>query len=341
MLHSWYFYNSDIMRPWISPSNYQDEMDDDGGIGSHRMNAIAAEERGVVGGGSGSTQPNNGSKSSKEYRGNSKSAGPYSVKRIPKPRKQKFGKNTTVAFLFTLSLMLYLTGGALHTAAAFFKSTISLFLEQRSIGIGLSTHPATDGDGTLSMELAQQLKQGYLLMQDVWEHNISHYIYAFGAVGMSWCEMYAYSRQILPPGVTLKNCASIPNTNKVDVYANYEDPVKHRSRGLVVWWIISALLYGAIVAGVACQYPKGLYVGCVYVAMLFFGTIIAVYIIEYREFGRFNGRAPLSLGRHYILQSYTLGAVVAAIAMVGYMAYNHFDMLTSNDKSYLSSISRP
>ncbi|KAF9399013.1 hypothetical protein BGZ94_005834, partial [Podila epigama] len=73
---------------------------------------------------------------------------------------------------------------ALHTAAAFFKSTIELFLESHSRGIGLSTHPLTNGtaEEQLSLEMAQELKQGYLLMQDVWEHTISHYIYALGAL---------------------------------------------------------------------------------------------------------------------------------------------------------------
>ena len=85
--------------------------------------------------------------------------------------------------------------------------------------------------------------------------------------------------------------------------------------------------------GVACQYPKGLYVGSVYVVLLFLAVSAA--ILASRKGGYF------SLGRHYILQTYLIGMVVAAVAIVAYMAIHHFDMLTSNDKSHLDSINRP
>lgn len=83
----------------------------------------------------------------------------------------------------------------------------------------------------------------------------------------------------------------------------------------------------------ACQYPKGLYVGPIYVVVLFLAVSAA--ILGSRKGGYF------SLGRHYILQTYLIGMVVAAVAIVAYMAIHHFDMLTSNDKSHLDSVNRP
>ncbi|KAI1307377.1 hypothetical protein EDD11_004491 [Mortierella claussenii] len=243
---------------------------------------------------------------------------------------------------------------AIHTAAAFFKNIITLFLEQHSQGIGLSTHPVTEGDGQLSMVLAQQLKEGYLLIQDVWEHKVSHYMYAFGALGMSWCEMVAYSGQILPKRVNLARVGHLKalerqhqhlrqgqwRTRPEGIAATATTTTAmagaaHRqsSKWLVVLWIVAGVLYGGIVAGVTCQYPKGLYVGSVYVVVML--LVVCGYILTTPTRGLFT------LGRHYILQTYVIGGVVAAVAIVIYMAVHHFDMLTSNDKSHLGSITRP
>jgi hypothetical protein len=85
--------------------------------------------------------------------------------------------------------------------------------------------------------------------------------------------------------------------------------------------------------GVACQYPKGLYVGLIYIAALF--LILVIYILSRPTRGLFT------LGRHYILQTYLIGMVVAAVAIVVYLAVHHFEFLTSNDKSHLASTTRP
>lgn len=85
--------------------------------------------------------------------------------------------------------------------------------------------------------------------------------------------------------------------------------------------------------GVACQYPKGLYVGLIYIGALF--LILAIYILSRPTRGLFT------LGRHYILQTYLIGMVVAGVAIVIYLVLNHFEFLTSNDKSHLASTTRP
>ncbi len=73
--------------------------------------------------------------------------------------------------------------------------------------------------------------------------------------------------------------------------------------------------------------------GLAYVACLL--LVVSAYILLTPTRGLF------SLGRHYILQSYLIGGVVAVVAIVGYMAKNSFDMLTSNDKSHNGSVNRP
>ncbi|KAG0053796.1 hypothetical protein BGZ83_000431 [Gryganskiella cystojenkinii] len=252
--------------------------------------------------------------------------GAHSIAMAPSASRSPLFKST-LATVFTFFLILYVTGAGIHTAAAFFKNTIVLFLEQYSQGIGLSTHPPTEGDGQLPLALAIQLKEGYLLIQDTWEHTISHYMYAFGALGMSWCEIIAYSSQVLPKGVNLARVGHWKS--KGSILAGRAQS----SKRLVVLWAVAGVLYGGIVAGVACQYPKGLYVGSAYVVLLF--LCVSAAILFSRRGGYF------SLGRHYILQTYLIGMVIAAVAIVAYMAIHHFNMITSNDQSHLDSINRP
>ncbi|KAF9282598.1 hypothetical protein BGZ68_005874 [Mortierella alpina] len=335
LLHTWFFYSSDLMRPWtqLTPSPEHDSA-----YWSHK-GGILLDDR--------TPSSENCDKTSGDahthYAHNSPSAtaarSSLAQTRLDNgtlrfaPNVRSSFKETTrfkslLSAVFMFFLIVYVTGAAIHTAAAFFKNTIALFLEQYSQGIGLSTHPPTMGDGQLSLALASQLKEGYLLIQDVWEHTISHYLYAFGALGMSWCEMIAYSSQILPKGINLARVGHL----KKNVVSTEATTVRSSKR-LVVLWVVAGVLYGGIVAGVACQYPKGLYVGLAYVACLL--LVVSVYILLTPTRGLF------SLGRHYILQTYLIGGVVAAIAIVSYMAKNRFDMLTSNDKSHNGSVHRP
>ncbi|KAF9296341.1 hypothetical protein BGZ88_000132 [Linnemannia elongata] len=329
LLHSWFFYSSDLMRRW----NRGLIGADDGRNNYHTSTVPRSGSWGDValddkqGGGGGRSGGNIPLDDRNQQHQIQQHYSPVSS------RKSSSWKQTSTfkAFLanvFTFFLILYVTGAAIHTAAAFFKNILVLFLEQYSQGIGLSTHPPTTGDGQLSLALATQLKEGYLLIQDTWEHNVSHYMYAFGALGMSWCEMVAYSGQVLPVGVNLARVGQIStNGSRLGVRS------RKSSKRLVLLWILAGVLYGGIVAGVACQYPKGLYVGLIYIGALF--LILAIYILSRPTRGLFT------LGRHYILQTYLIGMVVAAVAIVIYLALNHFEFLTSNDKSHLASTTRP
>ncbi|KAG0353234.1 hypothetical protein BC939DRAFT_271989 [Gamsiella multidivaricata] len=172
-------------------------------------------------------------------------------------------------------------------------------------------------------------------------------MYAFGALGMSWCEMIAYSGQVLPAGVNLARVGRPGPVNTKDHRhqgrrEEERDPeavngtmTGRSSKRLVFLWILAGVLYGGIVAGVACQYPKGLYVGSAYVLLLL--LVLSSYLFSTRK----RSGGIFTLGRNYILQTYLIGGVVAAVAIIIYMAIHHFDMLTSNDKSHLGSITRP
>ncbi|KAG0372660.1 hypothetical protein BGX24_012752 [Mortierella sp. AD032] len=347
LFHSWFFYSSDLMTRWRTPRSvggYDEEEErknHTSSVAGPLWGDVALDDKQGRGGGINGINNGQGTSSGsntllddrhrqndqqkqlqhQEYHSPPRSRSPSSS------WKQTPTFKALLANVFTFFLILYVTGAAIHTAAAFFKNILVLFLEQYSQGIGLSTHPPTTGDGQLSMALASQLKEGYLLIQDTWEHNISHYMYAFGALGMSWCEMVAYSGQVLPVGVNLARVGQVSTNSRLGVRS------RKSSKRLVLLWILAGVLYGGIVAGVACQYPKGLYVGLVYIGALF--LILVVYILSHPTRGLFT------LGRHYILQTYLISTVVAAVAIVIYLAMNDFKFLTSNDKSHLASTTRP
>lgn len=245
LLHFWFFYSSDLMRPeWSLP---QTRKDQEQVYGSSTSRATSQSMQRMLGSKHQDIPLNiPGSDMDAEY-----GAGPGQSSRH-NSLKRRTGLKHSAAFKSTLSavfmffLIVYATGAALHTAAAFFKATIELFLDNHSRGIGLSTHPLTNGTGEqLSLALAQELKQGYMLMQDEWEHTISHYMYAFGALGMSWCEMVAYSGQFLPQGVSLARAGHLK------AMAATQGPVPEKSsKRLVALWILAGVLYGGIVAGI-------------------------------------------------------------------------------------------
>ncbi|KAF9097419.1 hypothetical protein BGX29_008084 [Mortierella sp. GBA35] len=326
LFHSWFFYSSDLMNRYRK--NYGAAATASAMVGVSRSSswgdvALDDKQAGAEGGGRNSIPLDERNQQQQHH--HSLTPG----RRLSSPWKETAGFKAFLANVFTFFLILYVTGAAIHTAAAFFKNILVLFLEQYSQGIGLSTHPPTTGDGQLSLALASQLKEGYLLIQDTWEHNISHYMYAFGALGMSWCEIVAYSGQVLPVGVNLARVGQVSKKSRLGVRSRKSSS----SKRLVLLWILAGVLYGGIVAGVACQYPKGLYVGLAYIAALF--LILAIYILT-RPTGGF-----FTLGRHYILQTYLIACVVAAVAIVIYLGVQRFEFLTSNDKSHLASTTRP
>lgn len=248
LFHSWFFYSSDLMRRWNRGLlGEQGNFHTSTVTRSGSWGDVALDDKqGGVGGGrmSGGNIPLDDRTQQHQQQQSQYHSPPLSKK---SSWKQTAWFKALLANIFTFFLILYVTGAAIHTAAAFFKEIIVLFLEQYSQGIALSTHPPTAGDGQLSFAMASQLKEGYLLIQDTWEHNISHYMYAFGALGMSWCEMVAYSGQVLPVGVNLARVGQVSSKNRGGL--GIRNRKRSSSKRLVLLWILAGVLYGGIVAG--------------------------------------------------------------------------------------------
>jgi hypothetical protein len=87
----------------------------------------------------------------------------------------------------------------------------------------------------------------YSWMRDLWEHNISHYWYAFGAVGMACVWAWAYRDVYLPSGLTTRTDRAL--------------------------WLLAALLYGVTIGLVAVQFPAGSLVALVFLGGYGFGVV--------------------------------------------------------------------
>lgn len=68
-------------------------------------------------------------------------------------------------------------------------------------------------------------------MRDLWEHIIAHYMYAFGGMIMSWAQLFAFRHQVHGP----------------------------LALGTKVVFMLGSLIYGLLLAGIAIEFPDGLY----------------------------------------------------------------------------------
>jgi hypothetical protein len=75
------------------------------------------------------------------------------------------------------------------------------------------------------------LYQIYSNMRDLWEHIVAHYMYAFGGMIMSWAQLFAFRRQVHGP----------------------------LTFGTKVVFMFGSLIYGLLLAGIAIEFPDGLY----------------------------------------------------------------------------------
>ncbi|KAI9274917.1 hypothetical protein EDC94DRAFT_666554 [Helicostylum pulchrum] len=140
---------------------------------------------------------------------------------------------SVVWLLWTFGAALFVQFHGVHTASALFKHPIQDFN---------LAHP----------ELVVQypvLHEMYSNMRDLWEHYIAHYLYAGGAMIMSWVQLFAFRNQLHGP---------LPTVTKVV-------------------WIIGSIVYGLLLSAVAIQFPDGLIVGLVYSVVI--GSICIAMIL--------------------------------------------------------------
>jgi hypothetical protein len=92
-----------------------------------------------------------------------------------------------VSLVFAFGLAMYQQGAGFHSAAVMFKKST----------VTLKSLPA----GSFNAAASQIIADTYSWERDMWEHNISHYWYAFGAVVAAAALAWAYKDIELPEGI--------------------------------------------------------------------------------------------------------------------------------------------
>jgi hypothetical protein len=127
------------------------------------------------------------------------------------------------------------------------------------------------------------LQEMYLNMENLWEHYIAHYLYAAGAVIMSWVQLFAFRNQVHGP---------LPLTTKVV-------------------WFIGSIFYGLLIAGIAIEFPHGLIVGLVYTLVI--GLLCILMMLLNRK--NLPKGGMFTMGRRMVIQFY-LGACVVGLIII-------------------------
>lgn len=123
----------------------------------------------------------------------------------------------------------------------------------------------------------------YSNMRDLWEHYIAHYLYAGGAMMMSWVQLFAFRNQVHGP---------LPTITKAI-------------------WCIGSIVYGLLLAGVAIEFPQGLIVGLVYTIVI--GSI-CISMMLFNQLNLPRG-GIFTMGKRMVIQFY-LGACVLGLLII-------------------------
>ncbi|KAG2185039.1 hypothetical protein INT43_000952 [Umbelopsis isabellina] len=174
--------------------------------------------------------------------------------------------------IWAIGAGIYVQGHGIHLAAAMFKHPIQQFnLDNLDL---VAQYPI--------------LNEMYLNMEDLWEHKIAHYMYAFGGMWMSWVQLFLYRNQVHGP---------------LSLFTK-------------IIWIIGTILYGVLLAGVAIEFPDGLYVGLVYTIVI--GTI-CILIITLKANGLRRG-GILTMGQRMVIQYYLGACVIGLVVVIAWIA---------------------
>jgi hypothetical protein len=171
--------------------------------------------------------------------------------------------------LFFLGAAVYEQGAGFHSAANMFKNAVE-------------TLPAQD----------DEVQDLHYYMRTVWEHEVSHYLYACGLAVMHATQAYSY-KDVASPQLGLTK------TGKVLLF-------------------FSSLALGLLVAGVAIEFPAGTIVGLIYIIVYGFGCI-GGYMFHQHYYKQ--DKTILVYGRRPILHHFILGYTWALAILIAWICF--------------------
>lgn len=239
--------------------------------------------------------------------------------------------------IFALSLAIYQQGAGFHSASNMFKNALQTIID-------------SEGDDTVYDNLLHKL---YFYMRTVWEHDVSHYLYAVGLVGVQMCQLHAHwyrrgSDGRFTAGAIIQQQTASGNTtvngNDNTLAITRDDSSSENlgrdGNGLVqpsrftLWTLFaSALSYGVLIAAVAINYPAGLIVGLVYVLVLLAVIVISLFWESKSDPG---DSQAFCFGYRPVVHHFAVGCLWAVLFIVIWIIINGGIVQRSNSSAIKS-----
>jgi hypothetical protein len=179
-------------------------------------------------------------------------------------------------FGFFLGIGIYSQGAGFHSAAVMFKNAVETLPSYTS----------------LSPEADDEINDLYFYLQTVWEHEISHYLYAIGLAIIHASQAYVY-RNVKAPQLGLTKIGKI-------------------------LLFFSSLLLGVLLAGVSIEFPSGTIVGLIYFVLYGIGGIGGFLLLQHRRQVE-DKSLELSFGHRPVLHHFFFGYVWALIILIAWI----------------------
>jgi len=244
------------------------------------------------------------------------------------PRTTSFNQAITMVYMFGVTL--YLQGGAFHSASNMFKHGVDMFLDDY-IPISSINTPE---------EVAQReyMEDFRYWMRTVWQHIVSHYIYAVGAVIMQVCVVVAYRNHTLcfTRETSAPSLASLPTLSPLRGISLWSSATTNRqnsqerrpsaaaslaARDVTVLSrlvVVNGVLYSLLLSSVAINFPSGLIVGFVYFPLYLFASFWFTH--NAGDWNLLKKSFPMFLSSRPVVNMYTLAYSLAIILMLVWVA---------------------
>lgn len=172
-------------------------------------------------------------------------------------------------FTFMFGIALYVQGAAFHSASNMFKNDLESVMQIHDDAV---------------------IKDLHFWMRTVWEHQISHYIYACGFSIILACEAWAYRNHSIQPSI-------------LDGW----------TKGYIV---ATSVAYAVLITGVAADFPSGIVVCLVYLCVYGLGIIGGYIIWQYTH----GDNQAMIFGCRPVLHMFSLSYVLAIFLVLMWVA---------------------
>jgi hypothetical protein len=184
-------------------------------------------------------------------------------------RRETNKSSVTCIFVFFFGAALYGQGAGFHTASNMFKNSLETI----------------DNNDRLMSDLAYY-------MRTIWEHIISHYMYAAGYAIMSGCHAFAYK--------------------------DHKSSQLGLSKSAKSMLVLTSIVYALLIAGVAADFPSGTIVALIYLCT--YGLcVIGGYLLYLYKYDKETN--ALAFGSRPVLHQFFLSYCFGLILLIAWICH--------------------